>query len=271
MQDARGPGRLALPRLDRSRAPRRVPASARGLARRRPGDRGAPGRGDRLLAPHERHRLERRGDPRDDRPLAGARGTGAELLLPGADRPGRGPHRHHAGAVRARSSRTWREPRARAARPDGPRRAPVLERREDPWSVPVGRADGLLIRAKCAPHFRRVLYELDPRSPLLANYAHGSCPAGKYYCRITPTGDVTPCPYMPVAAGNLRETGFAELWERAQVFADLRDGPARRPLRRLRVPRDLRRLPLPRLRDLRRLPRRGPGLRLPARAPTAAS
>ena len=109
--------------------------------------------------------------------------------------------------------------------PDGAAPGSVLERREDPWSVPVGRADGLLIRAKCAPHFRRVLYELDPGSPLLANYAHGSCPAGKYYCRITPTGDVTPCPYMPVAAGNLRETGFAELWERAQVFTDLRTGP----------------------------------------------
>ena len=69
------------------------------------------------------------------------------------------------------------------------------------------------------------LYELDPASPLLANYAHGSCPAGKYYCRITPTGDVTPCPYMPVAAGNLRETGFAALWEEAQVFTDLRTRP----------------------------------------------
>jgi radical SAM protein with 4Fe4S-binding SPASM domain len=98
----------------------------------------------------------------------------------------------------------------------------VWEAREDPWSAPVGRADGLLIRAKCAPHFRRILYQLDPASPLLANYAHGSCPAGKYYCRITPTGDLTPCPYMPVAAGNLREAGFAEIWERAPVFADLR-------------------------------------------------
>jgi AdoMet-dependent heme synthase len=101
--------------------------------------------------------------------------------------------------------------------------ASVFEGREDPWSVPVGRADGLLIRAKCAPHFRRILWQLDPHSPLLANYAHGSCPAGKYYCRITPTGDVTPCPYMPVAVGNLREAGFAELWEQAPVFADLRE------------------------------------------------
>jgi AdoMet-dependent heme synthase len=94
---------------------------------------------------------------------------------------------------------------------------------EDPWSTPVGRADGLLIRAKCAPHFRRILYKLNPSSPLLRNYAHGSCPAGKYYCRITPTGDVTPCPYMPVAAGSLRERSFAELWRGAEVFQDLRD------------------------------------------------
>src|SRR6266536_2597603 len=32
--------------------------------------------------------------------------------------------------------------------------APEPSAFEDPWSTPVGRADGLLIRAKCAPHFR---------------------------------------------------------------------------------------------------------------------
>jgi radical SAM protein with 4Fe4S-binding SPASM domain len=94
---------------------------------------------------------------------------------------------------------------------------------EDPWSAPVGQAEGLLIRAKCAPHFRRILYQLNPRSPLLQNYAHGSCPAGKYYCRITPEGDVTPCPYMPVAAGSLRTMSFSRIWRGASVFEDLRD------------------------------------------------
>ena len=87
-------------------------------------------------------------------------------------------------------------------------RAPAPPAFEDPWSTPVARTDDLLIRAKCAPHFRRILYQLNPASPLLRNYAHGSCPAGKYYCRITPEGDVTPCPYMPVAAGNLRRRSF---------------------------------------------------------------
>ena len=99
----------------------------------------------------------------------------------------------------------------------------VFEQQEDVWSVTAGRAGGLLIRAKCAPHFRRIIWELDPTSPLLKNYAHGSCPAGKYYCRITPEGDVTPCPYMPVAAGNLRERSFADLWQSAGVFKDLRE------------------------------------------------
>jgi radical SAM protein with 4Fe4S-binding SPASM domain len=106
----------------------------------------------------------------------------------------------------------------------GSRPAPsVFEAQEDPWSVPAGIAGGLLLRAKCAPHFRRIIWELDPTSPLLKNYAHGSCPAGKYYCRITPGGDVTPCPYMPVAAGNLRERSFADLWQSAGVFNDLRE------------------------------------------------
>src|SRR5205807_8633945 len=73
-------------------------------------------------------------------------------------------------------------------------------------SSDLGQADGLLIRATCAPHFRRILWELNPASPLLQNYAHGSCPAGKYYCRITPEGDVTPCPYMPVSAGRDRNS-----------------------------------------------------------------
>jgi radical SAM protein with 4Fe4S-binding SPASM domain len=99
----------------------------------------------------------------------------------------------------------------------------IFDRPEDPWSVPAGRSGDLLIRAKCAPHFRRIIYALDPTSPLLKNYAHGSCPAGKYYCRIMPEGDITPCPYMPVSAGNLRRQSFSAIWEGAPVLTDLRD------------------------------------------------
>jgi radical SAM protein with 4Fe4S-binding SPASM domain len=94
----------------------------------------------------------------------------------------------------------------------------------DPWAKELGRAGDLLIRAKCAPFFRRILYGLDPASPLLGNFAEGSCPAGQHYCRIMPNADVTACPYMPVVAGNLRRTPFGDLWRDAGVFQDLRGG-----------------------------------------------
>jgi AdoMet-dependent heme synthase len=100
--------------------------------------------------------------------------------------------------------------------------SPHAAQQEDPWSVPTGRAGDMVIRAKCAPHLRRILYQLDPQSPLLKNYAQGSCPAGKHYCRITPTGEVTPCPYMPVSAGNIRAQSFTEIWHGAKPLQDLR-------------------------------------------------
>ena len=99
----------------------------------------------------------------------------------------------------------------------------VFDRPEDPWTVPAGQSGGLIIRAKCAPFFRRILYTLDAKSPLLQNYAHGSCPAGKAYCRIMPEGDVTPCPYMPLVAGNLRERSFGDIWQQAEVLQNLRE------------------------------------------------
>ena len=103
-----------------------------------------------------------------------------------------------------------------------PQAGSSFDGREDLWSVTSGRTNGLLIRTRCAPHFRRILYALDPESALLRDYSCGSCPAGKYYCRITPVGDVTPCPYMPVATGNLRQQTFSAIWQDASVFNDLR-------------------------------------------------
>lgn len=84
--------------------------------------------------------------------------------------------------------------------------------------------EDLLIRAKCAPHFKRLALELDPDWPitLAHGYDAGGCMAGIRYCRITPEGDVTPCPYMEVSAGSIRETDFADLWADAPLFQTLR-------------------------------------------------
>jgi radical SAM protein with 4Fe4S-binding SPASM domain len=39
---------------------------------------------------------------------------------------------------------------------------------------------------------------------------------------IRPNGDVTPCPYLPVFAGNLRREALADLWESSELFATIR-------------------------------------------------
>lgn len=80
----------------------------------------------------------------------------------------------------------------------------------------------MMVGAKCAPHYRRIVYEHDSASPLVRAYA-GGCPAGTHYCRITPEGDVTPCPYMPNVSGNVREKTFGEIWKGAENFQTLRD------------------------------------------------
>ena len=76
----------------------------------------------------------------------------------------------------------------------------------------------MLVRSKCAPHFKRISYERG-----LGGLESGGCMAGSEYCRITPEGNVTPCPYMTVVAGNLRETSFTEIWESSPVLLQLRD------------------------------------------------
>ena len=52
---------------------------------------------------------------------------------------------------------------------------------------------------------------------------HGRrCLAGTNYARVTPNGELTPCPYMPLSAGNIRETSFVDLWEKSDVFNSFR-------------------------------------------------
>ncbi len=80
----------------------------------------------------------------------------------------------------------------------------------------------MLVRSKCQPQIMRHAYEAGADSPLL-NYAT-RCPCGVHYCRITPEGKVTPCPYMPAVAGDLRESTFADVWEGSPVFRLLRAG-----------------------------------------------
>jgi len=76
----------------------------------------------------------------------------------------------------------------------------------------------MLVRSKCAPHFKRLAYEKGE-----GGLESGGCMAGTQYCRITPNGDVTPCPYMELSAGNVRDSSFTEIWKESPLFLGLRD------------------------------------------------
>ena len=86
------------------------------------------------------------------------------------------------------------------------------------------KSQDLLIRARCAPHYKRIAYQRNPQSTLTraAGYEGGGCLAGIHYCRITPEGGVTACPYIPEEEGNIRDTGFWDIWNQSPTFQSLR-------------------------------------------------
>lgn len=81
----------------------------------------------------------------------------------------------------------------------------------------------MLIAAKCAPHYKRVIFEQQSDSAFLQGYPSGTCPCGIYYCRISPEGELTPCPYLPVSVGNLKNQSFSRLWNESDTFQELRN------------------------------------------------
>ena len=80
-------------------------------------------------------------------------------------------------------------------------------------------AGRLTVGARCAPQFARVLTQRGADAGALAE----GCPAGRTYLRIAPDGEVTPCPYMPEAAGRLTDRTLAAIWEQAPVMQAMRD------------------------------------------------
>lgn len=64
--------------------------------------------------------------------------------------------------------------------------------------------------------------KINKRAKALADFI-GGCGAGRFYCAISPEGDVQPCVFMPLVVGNLKTEKLADIWFTSQVFKDLRD------------------------------------------------
>jgi radical SAM protein with 4Fe4S-binding SPASM domain len=110
------------------------------------------------------------------------------------------------------------------------------------------------LKATCAPHYFRVVRQRraearragQPVPPLPGPHGHAAnghapaghgagghptamnamtrgCLAGSAVCFVSHKGEVFPCGYLPVPAGDLRHERFHDVWEDSEIFARLRD------------------------------------------------
>ncbi|MFQ5398506.1 MAG: radical SAM protein [Anaerolineae bacterium] len=124
------------------------------------------------------------------------------------------------------------------------------------WMYDAEMEGGIELKATCAPHYFRIVRQRQAeerrrgivrqrpgsmhRQQHAGGGAHGhpgghpggrhpmnamtkGCLAGTGVCFISHRGEVFPCGYLPVEAGNVRRQAFWEVWNDSPLFAQLRD------------------------------------------------
>jgi AdoMet-dependent heme synthase len=102
------------------------------------------------------------------------------------------------------------------------------------WFYDRSLDSGMELKATCAPQYYRIARQRraearrrgEEVSKLSDNGMHAmtrGCLAGSAVCFISHKGEVFPCGYLPVSAGDLRRQSFTEIWESAEVFQTLRN------------------------------------------------
>lgn len=130
------------------------------------------------------------------------------------------------------------------------------------WMYDAEMAGGIELKATCAPHYFRIVRQRQaeerrngvfrerPASHHRQQHAGGAahpgavhpggapsteearramnamtkgCLAGAGVCFVSHRGEVFPCGYLPVEAGNIRRQPFRDIWEGSPLFAELRD------------------------------------------------
>ncbi len=98
------------------------------------------------------------------------------------------------------------------------------------WFYDRSKETEMEFKATCAPHYYRIIRQrakeegrkITFESDGMASMTRG-CLAGSGVCFISHRGDVQPCGYLPVKAGNVLETSFEKIWEESELFQELRD------------------------------------------------
>jgi radical SAM protein with 4Fe4S-binding SPASM domain len=120
------------------------------------------------------------------------------------------------------------------------------------WMYEAEMEGDIELKATCAPHYFRIVRQRQveerreglvrpgPQSMRRQKHAGGKrhghpggqpgmnamtkgCLAGTGVSFISHRGEVFPCGYLPLEAGNVRRQPFREIWEESRLFADLRD------------------------------------------------
>lgn len=95
------------------------------------------------------------------------------------------------------------------------------------WHVQTERDENeILMRPTCAPHYYRIRFEYAKQKNNLAKMRKLSfsptgskgCIAGQTIAFLNVDGDVMPCSYLPLSAGNVYEKKFQEIWEYSELF-----------------------------------------------------
>ena len=82
-----------------------------------------------------------------------------------------------------------------------------------------------LIMPVCAPEYWPYIINHSQRRikpKLLQDHVFKGCGAGRGFCYVRFDGDVWPCNFIPLSAGNVREQEIKEIWDSSAIFNDFR-------------------------------------------------
>jgi len=97
------------------------------------------------------------------------------------------------------------------------------------WLLDRQKEGRLFIKPTCAPQYYR-LWRQDAlaRGEKITPASHGleamtkGCLGGQGFAFVSYQGEVQPCGYLELVAGNVRETPFPEIWANSRLFQQLR-------------------------------------------------
>jgi len=98
------------------------------------------------------------------------------------------------------------------------------------WFHKQSMACPIQLKATCAPHYFRVMRQQKINGANPAKKAGGhfyestrGCLGGIAFCFISHVGQVQPCGYLELDCGNVLKQSFSDIWQKAEVFRNLRD------------------------------------------------